>query len=272
MQGEATSGIIPFIWISGVIVLGLVLLIVVFFLLYQRRLLRQQDLMRELELHKQVELMAAVIEGQENERKRMAHDLHDGVGAMLTTIRMGLWSLEKKAPESAARIVELRGWVDDTLENVRTVSRDLMPPTLERVGLADAVKLLMERVASSGEVAITTQMDLQGLRGAAITEIHLYRIIQELLNNAIRHGKARHIQCALTVEGGAFRLRFVDDGLGFDLQTLQAKGLGLKNIESRVTLMHGEMQVDAAPGKGAAFEFVVPMALPGVNGEDVQKG
>lgn len=257
MQGESNTGIVPFVWVSGLTVLGLILLIIVFFLLYQRKLFQQQEALRLIELRRQGEIMAAVIEGQENERKRMAHDLHDGVGALLTTIRMGLWALEKNFSPASARAEELRSWVDDAMENVRTVSRDLMPPTLERAGLADALDLLASRFAKSGEMEIQMEIEPGGKNNPPHTEIHLYRIIQELLNNSIKHGKAKQIRCRIYPEAATLKLHYEDNGTGFEIAS-GSNGLGLKNIESRVSLLQGKMQFDSAPGKGMRFELLVP--------------
>ena len=103
-------------------------------------------------------------------------------------------------------------------------------------------------------------LDLQGTRCPAIVEIHIYRVVQELLNNSIRHGKPQHIHCRLHRQAQTLQLHYADDGVGFVLDDNLEKGLGHQNIQSRIALLKGNLHVATAPGKGASWEIVLPVA------------
>jgi signal transduction histidine kinase len=206
-------------------------------------------------------MLQAVLEGQETERKRLARELHDGVGVMLSTIRMSVLRLAKQASQEKEALHEVRNMVDDAMENVRTVSRDLMPPTLERLGLADALEMLLERAEQSFGIPIERSLDLKEKRLAATTEIHLFRIVQELLNNALRHAQPTQIECHLTQSPASLHLTFADNGQGFEPTQEPANGLGLQNIASRIWMLKGTHTLSSKLDAGTRYEITIPISV-----------
>lgn len=197
----------------------------------------------------------ALLEGQEEERKRLARELHDGVGQLLTGIRLQLDCLHNAAfNESQLESYQvLKELVLETIETVRQVSFDLMPGVLTDFGLPAALRLFSEKATkvSGVEVIFSSQGNL--FQWPENLEIHLYRIVQEAVNNSLKYAKAKKIEVILTNNGGAVNLRITDDGTGFDLKEVQKKKSvhsGLNNMKLRAELMGGSFEISSVKKKG----------------------
>lgn len=244
---------------------GLFLLLITF-LFYQRKVNKNKIKMKENEAAYQKELIVATINSQEKERRRIAQDLHDEVGAMLSTIKLQLNAasiqLKINGPENPVQpAVNL---VDDTISNVRRISKDLLPPTLEKFGLTHALGELADKVSHASGIAIhkdlvapTTHLEIE-------RELALYRVIQEMMNNAMKHAEATELRLSLHERNGHIHLTFSDNGKGFDINALKNSstgqtGLGLKNLENRVGVTGGVMNLKSELGKGTSLEITVPL-------------
>ncbi len=263
MLQTANDGIL----IASIAMLLMAMFIIIFVAYYQQRHAQHQITVKEMQERHRQELMAAMFRGQEAERRRLAQDLHDDIGTMLSVAKMTLNQLERYldrfSPERA-QAQKTRTLLDDTLKNVRRISRDLVPTTLERFGLLAALE---ELVGNANTELVSVQLERPETFDFSNTalDVMLYRIVQELVNNAIRHAGATHIIIRFFVHENELRLAVIDDGRGFDIdEVVQSKqrGLGLRNIESRLSVVNGHVTFDVAPGRGSRIMVQIPLENP----------
>lgn len=223
-----------------------------FFITYQKRLLKKELEINIIKARQQEEILKNTILSQEKERKRIAQDLHDEVGAMLSVIKLNVSLFERKAENEVIRdfAVETKTYLDDVILQVRRISRALMPPSLEKLGLAVAVEELTDWVNKSGVIKVEFWQSGNVSRLGSKTELAVFRVVQELLNNAIKHSKASVIQVKMHYGSSFFSISVRDNGVGFEPEKLVKTGLGLKNLESRTQLLKARMKLNSAPGKG----------------------
>ncbi|GAB3575943.1 hypothetical protein GCM10027578_40860 [Spirosoma luteolum] len=253
--------------VGTAVLLMMAVFIIIFVAYYQQKQARQQLALKELQEQHRRELMAATFKGQEAERKRLAEDLHDGIGTMLSVTKMSLNQLDRYLNDDINRtmlVQKTRAMLDETMSNVRRISRDLVPTTLQRFGLIAALEELADR-ATEGE--LTVQLDcpetIEKLPPAL--ELMFYRIAQELMNNAIKHARAHTITIQLYCVDHQVRLSVIDDGVGFDFDAIMENkqgGLGLRNIESRLSVVAGHVTFDVAPGRGSQIHAQVGLDEP----------
>lgn len=247
------------------ILLGLtVVAITIIALLLWRSLRRKQKLgEQERQLHIQevndlmrrneINTMQAMLEGQEKERERTAKDLHDRLGAMLSTIKMQVGALESKVEEVQVeqhslyeKVIHL---LDEAVGEVRRIAYGMNSLTLSRFGLAKALEDLCDNVRISGKLAV--ELKLYGLeqRMDRRVEIVIYRIVQELISNVLKHAEAHEISVSVTREAGRISVMISDDGKGFD-PSKASGGIGLDNVRSRAASIGATVHVDSTPGHG----------------------
>jgi two-component system NarL family sensor kinase len=245
--------------VAMLVLAGFIILFVVF---YQKKMIQEQLKRQQLELDFQQKMMEATLESEENERRRLAGDLHDSVGGMLSTIRVGLTTIAKKLPDP--QIMEHpKQMLDDTLTSVRRISLDLMPSTLEKFGLIAALREICERFQSAALIPVsfiehgeTTSMGPKG-------ELKVFRIVQELINNAIKHAQASEINVTVSAASAQLIISVEDDGIGFDPSlkhsgTQNGSGLGLYNMENRARLLNATLDFDKQRKKGSKITVTVP--------------
>lgn len=217
--------------------------VVVFFIVYQNRLLSQQKKHQEIVAAYQKELLKAVINGQENERSRLAKDLHDEIGAMLTTIKLYTSQIDQVGPGEALKEIREKatGMLDETIRNTRRITHDLSPVILKKFGFTDALESIIKKINESGKIKVDViQTDTVHLTYEK--ELALYRISQELINNTLKHAEASQITISLHAMPDHIQMIYEDDGIGFMVEDVrQISGLGLKNIESRLNLFDGKV-------------------------------
>ncbi|MFW6289937.1 MAG: sensor histidine kinase [Mariniphaga sp.] len=248
--GNAEIILVYIIGTFGMIVLsGAVFL---FFVTYQKRLLKKELEINIIKAQQQEEILRNTILSQEKERKRIAQDLHDEVGAMLSVIKLNISLFERKAENPKAREFarETKTYLDDVIIQVRRISRALMPPSLEKLGLAIAVEELADWINKSGLISIRLWRNSQAFRLGAKKELAIFRIIQEILNNAIKHSGASQIQIKMHYGTVYFAVSVQDNGKGFEPEKMVKTGLGLRNLESRARLIHALLKINSAPGRG----------------------
>lgn len=260
-ENEIMNSTLPLILLGIIGMLLLAIAVVVFFVVYQKRLFRQQEELRSMEVKYQKELLAAAIATQEQERERIANDLHDGVGSGLSAVRLYIAQLASTAPVNELA-TDAKGMLDDIIKQVRGVSHELLPSGLLRFGLVAAIEDHCQRLAKINNLDVTFAYD-QTYELPKAQILALYRIVQELTNNTLKHAQATTIDIKLTTTDDTMTFIYADNGLGFDASQLKDSqgGLGLKSIESRASLHGGTMTVDSAVGKGASFEFHWPVAV-----------
>jgi two-component system, NarL family, sensor kinase len=248
-----------FIGIAGVVLLSGLLI----HSLYKKNKLRQEAKMKT-ELIAQQELAArAVIEAEENERQRIARDLHDGVGQMMSAAKMNLSAFESEfsngnneQKETLEKIIQL---VDESCREVRTVSHVMMPSALLKNNLATAIQEFTDKL-DDGKLKIHVYTSGLDQRLDSNIESVLYRVIQECVTNAIKHSNATTLDISLVRENNEITGTIEDNGKGFDPQSMNSDGIGLKNITSRIEYLKGKVDFDSRPGKGTVIAFHVPVS------------
>lgn len=231
---------------------------------YHHKQKLQQARIEELETEKQLTATEAILKGEEQERVRLAKDLHDGLGGMLSGIKFSFQNMKYNlvlTPENAQAFERSIDMLDSSIKEMRRVAHNMMPEMLVKYGLNVALKEFCNEIDRSGVVRINYQSI--GMPDGAIeqtTAVTVYRIIQELVNNAIKHAAASQVVVQLQLSGQLLSATVEDNGKGFDTALLQsASGIGWSNIRNRVDFLKGKIDVNSAPDKGTSV--LMEMAL-----------
>jgi len=236
------------------IMIALAFAFVLYFNRARQQILRQQMHTQQLELQYQEELLQKNLLVQEEERRRIASDLHDEISSKLNVLHLNMHRLKRMNTQTSdydEAIEDINGLIANTLDTTRRISHELLPPTLEDFGFIEAVKELCQHVRQAGTVDMDFDSEVKREEiGDASVELNLFRIVQELINNSLRHGKADEITIRLLRHDAGFEMQYDDNGQGFDAALIEKKGLGLRNIESRMRIIGASYQVNSAPGKG----------------------
>jgi two-component system, NarL family, sensor kinase len=231
--------------------------VIISLLLSQHRLMVKERKMLQLKNAHQKELLKASLQSEEKERERIARDLHDEIGAMLSTVKLFLSQVKSKqnledVQYLAAQTNELVG---QTIQNMRAISKDLSPVVLTNFGIAYALKELASQIQAAQSIDVFCEYDEDLPRFNKTQELMLYRIAQELVNNALKHAQAKQISLEIRFkEGKNIYFAYTDNGKGFDMEKMKEKdGLGLKNIESRSDLLGGSIVFASTENKGTMY-------------------
>jgi len=243
------SAYTSFILLLGTIgMLILVIGLVVFIILHQRKVSRYQLQLQRMEQEQQKVLINASVRLQEEERQRIAADLHDDAGPLLATARLYLSEnlVNQDKATQLQSIYQARQILDDTIQLIRNISHSLMPPTLKNFGLESAINDLTQKISGSGSINASSRFHDYKDRLKPEKELLVFRIVQELINNILKHSNSSFIHITQNVQQDRFVLRIHHDGRGIvqsDFEKLNKSniGLGLKNISSRLRVAHGRI-------------------------------
>lgn len=247
--------------ITWLVLLGLLIMLllslslILFFNFSQKKILAEKTLSQEKELEHQKTLLHSVLTTQEEERKRIAKDLHDDIGSKLNVIRLNMHQLKRKAaenPDLITNVQEVNELLGSTIQTTRRISHDLLPPTLENFGLVEAIKELKESI-NKGKPGFVDFEEYDELNKPLdkITALHLFRIVQELITNSLKYAEAKKLTLNLQLLADQILLKYKDDGKGMDIEDLhQLKGLGFKNIDSRLSLLGATIAYESSPNNG----------------------
>lgn len=227
---------------------------------YRHRQKIQQQRIVELETEKQLAATEAVLKGEEQERTRLAKDLHDGLGGMLSGIKYSFSNMKGNlvmTPENAQAFERSMDMLDSSIQEMRRVAHNMMPEALVKFGLDTAVQDFCNDVNQSGALKITYQsIGLDGVELEQTKAITIYRIVQELLNNTMKHAGAKEALVQVSRNNGVITITVEDDGKGFDPAVLnQSKGIGWCNIQSRIEFLKGKWDVHSQPGLGTSVNI-----------------
>ncbi len=241
-----TEGITSVLFFGTLGMLVLAIGLVVFIVFHQRRVIRYQQQLQKMEDEQQKLLLSASIRWQEEERQRIAADLHDDAGPLLATARLYLNEnlVHQYINTKLQSIYNAKQILDDTIQLIRNISHSLMPPTLKNFGLESAVNDLFQKISGSGSLNASCRFHDYRTRMKPEQELLVFRVIQELVNNILKHSTASFIHITQNYQDGKFFIRIHHDGRGitqndFDKLNKSAMGLGLKNIQSRIRVLHG---------------------------------
>ncbi len=243
------------------VLLILGLSIVSFYLLYNRYKLKQEARLQEELMHEQQIRTKAVLEAEENERQRIAKELHDGVGQLLSATKLNLNAASSITNETNAAQQKLLNGIellDESIKEVRNISHNMMPAVLQENGLCAAIEDFIRKINQAGSLNVTHSIyNLQQDRFDKTAQLTLYRIIQEIFNNIIKHAKATKVNMECVGHDDEIVVIIEDNGIGFD--TLSKKeGIGLKNIRLRVDFLKGNFDIDSANEKGTTTILEIP--------------
>jgi len=249
LQITSMGSNVPMVLFFGTIaMLALTIGLIVFIIFHQRKVIRFQMQLQKMEYDQQKMLLNASIKLQEEERQRIAADLHDDAGPLLATARLylneNLVNLDKTTQLQS--IYNAKQIIDDTIQLIRNISHSLMPPTLKNFGLESAVNDLFQKISSSGSMNASSRFHDYRERMQPENELIIFRVIQELINNILKHSNASFIHLTQNTNNNKFFIRLHHDGRGltqadFEKLNKSSVGLGLKNIQSRLRILQGKI-------------------------------
>jgi two-component system, NarL family, sensor kinase len=224
---------------------------------------QQQELQKqkiaELEKDKQLLAIDAMLQGQEEERSRIAKDLHDGLGGMLSGTKLSFINMKENlvlTPENATQFDKSISMLDNTIADLRKVAHNLMPEALVKFGLQEAVRDFCNSIQSSTNLKVVYQPLGVQTKLSNTAEVFTYRIIQELVNNAVKHANATQIIVQLTTNNNKIGIAVEDNGKGFDANALaNSKGAGMDNIKYRVQYFNGTIDTVTSTGSGTSVNI-----------------
>jgi two-component system, NarL family, sensor kinase len=254
LQAETGVSTILFFGTLGMLVMAIG--IVVFVIFHQRRVIRYQMEMKRLEDDKQQMLLQASIRFQEEERQRIAADLHDDAGPLLATARLYLNEnlIHQEPAVQLQSIINAKQIIDDAIQLIRNISHSLMPPTLKNFGLESAMTDQFQKISGTGSLNASVRFHDYRERLRLDQEMLVFRIIQELITNIIKHSNSGFIHLTQNTSNNKVYFRIHHDGRGlvqseFDQLNQTSKGLGLKNIQSRVNVLNGRILFELDPSE-----------------------
>jgi signal transduction histidine kinase len=222
---------------------------------FQKNLYRQKLEQEELENKYQKELLQSNIEAQESERKRIAKDLHDELGATLSIARMHLVRLEQMHPSLESKGLSLgnvRSIIESSISSVRQISHHLMPTQLEAFGLIRALQSMVDQINESNQIEIDLSVPSNPTKFSWEKELSLYRIFMELIQNTLKHSKATKIDINYSEDWEHVFIEFKDNGIGLPKETIH--GLGLKSMEARIKSIGGSLEFIQGDGFNARLK------------------
>jgi signal transduction histidine kinase len=234
--------------ISVMIITGVILIRELFYSLKRAEIDRARSERR---------LLNAVINTEETEKKRFAKDLHDGLGPLLSTVKMSLSALNTRVtdPVGIEILQNTSHVVNEALSTIREISNNMSPHVLANLGVASAISTFAAKVNSMRSVNIEFRTNMEGERFDTDKEVVVYRAACELINNGMKHSGASRIEMDLRRHQKIITLQYLDNGRGFDMETLSSEemtGMGIPNIETRVRSVDGVFVLESSKGKGTS--------------------
>lgn len=233
--------------------------LVAFFYFSRKKIIQKEVEKRDLEIYLQREQLHAVLVAQEEERKRIAQDLHDDISSKLNIVSLNTHLLsapnltDAETNEITENIINLTA---KALENSRKIAHNLLPPVFEKFGLNAGVEELCGEFESSKSVKVFYKNEIDFDDKEIDRHLHVFRVLQELMNNSLRHGKASEIRINFKNEDHSNTCYYQDNGIGFDSKNAEnQKGLGMKNIDSRISFLNGTLKIDSEIGQGIVVVF-----------------
>jgi signal transduction histidine kinase len=202
-------------------------------------------------------VLNAIINTEENERKRFAKDLHDGLGPILSTVKMSVSALNERIKDPSGTVIlnNTNHLVNEAIATIKDISNNLSPHVLSNFGLSSAIAAFTTKINQTRAVEIIFKSNMENIRLENEKEVVMYRAVCELINNSILHSGASRIEIELNKHEKFVTLQFSDNGRGFDTSSLnneETKGMGLSNIETRVKTVEGVFVLESNPGKGTS--------------------
>jgi signal transduction histidine kinase len=247
----AENEVLVLLFIAISFIVSLVLAMIFFVLFYQRRLIRHKMELQEIENKYQAKLIVANIETQEAERNRIANDLHDEVGPALSGINFSLAALIDD-PNIEKSIEEIEKTVTSLAHRLRAISHNITPKSVEKFGVVQAIEDTRSKLNNNHALLINFDYNTTE-RFEISQELNLYRIVQELLNNTMKHAQATEVQMKLSILPDKITFTYQDNGVGVDVEALKRQeklSLGISNLETRARALNTKIDLKSAPNQG----------------------
>lgn len=228
--------------------------IFLFIILYQKRMIRAQKEKQMMETKFQKDILHSYIDTQEIERKRIAADLHDNVGAALAAVKMMINRIKPKEDIEKELLVECKRIIQDTANSTREISHNLLPPSLETLGIIKVLERMAKNI-NSDHIKMILTVD-KSLELKKSTELNLFRIVQEMMNNTLKYAKASEILVTITDDNENIAFSYSDNGIGFS--TENSNGLGFKNIQTRAEMMHAKHKFFSEKNQKNGIHILIP--------------
>jgi len=239
--------------INVVIIAAFIIILIITFFIFS--IVREQKKV----LRWQQARIAAEINTLENERRRIASDLHDELGPILSAIKLQINHLEPVSETETAVLEKSSQQIDSVIQRFREISYDLLPNTLVRKGFIKATEEFIGKLKELHPLQINFTADAIALTPER--EVNLYRVLQEIIQNTIKHSRATILNINFQKKEKRILLKTMDDGIGFNYteKKQMAKGLGLLSLQSRTEILGGQLTVNTQPGNGTSFEIEIPV-------------
>ncbi|MBW8687623.1 sensor histidine kinase [Chitinophaga rhizophila] len=251
--------------IGTAVMLLLSILVIVLVIFQQKQVIQHKLAIRDKDLQLQKERLMAILQGQEQERKRIAEDLHDEVGAQLSVLKLNLNQLQpllKTENKELEQLKETKDFTDTIIQHLRFISQSLHPQALENLGLSKALDSFCNLMNKNKQVKISFKDEGNPHHVDIEKALNIYRVVQELINNILKHAQATQIEITYQCNANALQINVVDNGNGLLVASLEKPGprtgsLGLRNIESRLNVIGGTISYSAGIGGGTNAEIRV---------------
>jgi signal transduction histidine kinase len=247
-----------FLFVTIIILLMMVFtFIIIFFITYNRNLSIQKAMKNMEEKHQEHNLTTL-----ETERQRFAQDLHDEIGASLSAIRLYVSDIYsgQQNDDVKNKLLQVKHTIDQSMASARRISHNILPPGLEHMGLPYIISDLIKTLHVSDTILVDVDIPKQIVKLDYNRELILYRVLQELLNNTIKHAHASRIDIMFDYTDQHYIIHYADNGVGFDILENEGNGIGLKNVKSRVAMVKGTYRIHTEQGGGFAIEMEIPFA------------
>lgn len=269
MENENEIAVDTLILMGSLGMLILAFSIILFVVLYQKKILEQKNTIQAAENKHQKDMLNATIEVAEIEREKIARNIHDDIGTILNVIKLNFSKMLRNPDDKALSeqlIKESMSLLDDSIQNIRGIAKDLMPPTLIKLGFEKGISELCRQINASGAINISNQFDFGNTRLPAKTELQLYRIMQEVINNIIKHSLAQQVNISARSDANGLNINITHDGNGLSSEMIEKipeakRGIGLKSIQSRVQLINASLQYFTIGPGHAGISIEVPFTV-----------
>lgn len=247
------------------IAIALLLLSILIFRIYMHKQKLQQAKIDELEKEKQLQATEAILKGQEEERSRIAKDLHDGLGGLLSSVKYSLNDMKENVILSADNAISFTrsiDMLDSGIQELRRIAHNMMPENLIKFGLDTALNDYCNSISKTNVITIQySSLQMDTYHADINVSVTVYRIVQELVNNIIKHAKATQAIVQLTKDDNFLNITVEDNGIGFDVTHLTtSKSAGWVNIQNRINYLGGKLEIDSNPTNGTSIAIEIPLS------------
>ncbi|MCR9171453.1 MAG: sensor histidine kinase [bacterium] len=245
--------------VSSLTILLILILVILFVVAYQKRVATQRLKLDTIERDHQKQLLQATLTVQERERKRIASDLHDDIGSLLSALKLNVQFLEDSEQNERQKefLTKTRIKLESGIEQVRRISHDMYPPELQKLGLWASIKELFANIEESKKVHTSIHGIPTDFRFDIVQELAVYRVLQELVTNSLRHSKADTLKLTIQNSKESVIIQYSDNGTGMNESQLKT-GLGIMNMRSRIEAIYGTIAFESSKGIGTQTTIILP--------------